>query len=279
MLVDKARNQFGILLVLDIGRCCAKNSDNICISESKSIPKHGDEHTSGRICDKENVDSNVSLNQAVTNEIKHKHGKARYGNSDALDDANNGGNHSSLDTVARWKSFAGQNYAADSSFIADGCKERKVTSERKMTKTRVHSRANTPRQKLAYRAKNDRDNANNPSANVINDKMLEGGMQSLASSQVCEKGKERGEGNEENESMRERRGDGGQRINAKRKTAPMNLSRKAKSFLRKKSRLAITDSDCTLILPGYRCIKGKRYEKRTYGRSKIRLSLHGRNGE
>lgn len=244
------------MLVLGAGRCHAKNSDNICISGGKSIPKHRDGHASGRICDKENVDSNVSLNQSVTNEIKL--GKVRYGNSN-------------LDTAARSKSFVGQSCAAESSFITDGCKERKVTSERKISKTRMHSCANARRQKLAYRAKDDRDNADNPSTNVINGKMLEEGMQSLASSQVCGKGC--GKGNKENESKRE--GDGGQRINAKRKT--VNLSRKAKSFFRKKSRLAITDSDCTLILPGYRCVKGERYEK-TYGRSKVNLSLHGRNG-
>lgn len=53
-------------------------------------------------------------------------------------------------------------------------------------------------------------------------------------------------------------------------TNPINLSRKAKSFLRKRSRLATTDSDCTLILPGPRRVKGRQYR---YERARDRLKL------
>lgn len=57
--------------------------------------------------------------------------------------------------------------------------------------------------------------------------------------------------------------------NSRRKTAnPTNLSRKAKSFFRKRSRLATTDSDCTLMLPGPRRIKGKQFR---YERTRDRL--------
>lgn len=59
------------------------------------------------------------------------------------------------------------------------------------------------------------------------------------------------------------------------KRAPINLSRKAKSFFRKKSRLAITDSDCTLILPGSRHVKGKQYERT---RLKVSQLLRKKNG-
>ncbi|XP_011687638.1 PREDICTED: uncharacterized protein LOC105449886 isoform X7 [Wasmannia auropunctata] len=99
--------------------------------------------------------------------------------------------------------------------------------------------------------------ADKPSTNVINDKMLDKNMQSLAFGDNKEYRKNKQEKERHGEMLR---------INAKRKTAPMNLSRKAKSFFRRNSRLAITDSDCTLILPGCRGIKGKRYEK-IYGQS------------
>ncbi|XP_029155644.1 LOW QUALITY PROTEIN: uncharacterized protein LOC114928560 [Nylanderia fulva] len=60
------------------------------------------------------------------------------------------------------------------------------------------------------------------------------------------------------------------------KRTPINLSRKAKSFFRKKSRLAITDSDCTLILPGSRLhVKGKQYERT---RLKVSQLLRKKNG-
>ncbi|XP_011647375.1 uncharacterized protein LOC105433662 [Pogonomyrmex barbatus] len=83
--------------------------------------------------------------------------------------------------------------------------------------------------------------------------------------------KESRKSNEEEKriNMKEKRGQ--LRVNVKHKAASMNLSRKAKSFFRKKSRLAITDSDCTLILPGPHGINGKRYEK-IRGRSKINQS-------
>lgn len=66
---------------------------------------------------------------------------------------------------------------------------------------------------------------------------------------------------------------------SKRKTAnPTNLSRKAKSFFRKRSRLATTDSDCTLMLPGPRRIKGKRYRyEKTHDRLKINQLSRRRN--
>jgi len=141
----------------------------------------------------------------------------------------------------------------------------------------MHSCVNTQAQKLAYHVKDDRDNADKSSTNAkINNKVSDKSMQSLAFGKVDEHGKEDGKSDKEKGSKKERHGE--LRVNVKRKTAPTNLSRKAKSFFRRKSRLAITDSDCTLILPGYRYdIKGKRYGK-ICGRSKVSRSLHGRNG-
>ncbi|EFN84858.1 hypothetical protein EAI_10316 [Harpegnathos saltator] len=57
-------------------------------------------------------------------------------------------------------------------------------------------------------------------------------------------------------------------FNSNRRTT--NLSRKAKSFFRKRSRLATTnDSDCTLMLPGPRRIKDKQYR---YERTRLKVS-------
>ncbi|XP_018405634.1 PREDICTED: uncharacterized protein LOC108781989 [Cyphomyrmex costatus] len=146
------------------------------------------------------------------------------------------------------------------------------SSERKMAKTSMHSYVNTETQKLAYHVKGDRNNADKPWTNVINDQVLD---KSSAFSQAGDK--EYDKSNKKKESKKEKHGERELRINVKRKAAPINLSRKAKSFLRKKSRFAITDSDCTLILPGYRGIKGKRYKKSRH-RSKISQSLRERNG-
>jgi len=264
-------------LFLDVKRCNAKNKDDIYTSEKKSIFKHCDRHdASGRIRDNENGVSNiVSFNQDITNEITL--GKNRYGNFDTLDnagDVNDCESYSNLNTAARLKNLADQ-CCAINSCIANERKEEKETSNgRKMIKTWMHSCVNMQTQKLAYHVKDDRDNADKPSTNAkINDKVSD---KSLAFGKVGEYGKEDGKSNKEKGSKKERHRE--LRVNVKRKMAPTNLSRKAKSFFRKKSRLAITDSDCTLILPGYRYgIKGKRYEK-IRGRSKISRSLYERNG-
>ncbi|XP_071567141.1 uncharacterized protein [Temnothorax nylanderi] len=309
----------------DVERCQshAKNSDDIYISEkktNKSISKYCDGHSVStfgrRICERDKdderyVDSNVSLNHQDVGKDKD-----RYGNFGALNngDADDGRiiSYSNLNTAVRLKNFCkvescGQSCAMmpatiDSSSIADGeCDERKMSSERKMVncKTWMTMTSAGRKQTVAYRerikaANNDRDNAGcNPSANAMtNDKILEKGMESLVSSQVCGiKGYSDKSNKDEKECKREEDGRGRvrvRRVNVKRKAAPLNLSRKAKSFFRKKSRLAITDSDCTLILPGYRCaarVKGKRYEKthayahaHAHGRSKVSLPLHRRNG-
>jgi len=279
-LLTEART-IGILLFLDVKRCNARNNDDTL--EKKSISKHCDgRDASGRIRDNENARSNiVSFNQDITNEITL--GKNRYGNFDALDnagDVNDCESYSNLNTVARLKNLADQSCAIDSC-IANGRNEKETSNGRKMAETNwMHSCVNTQTPKLAYHVKDDRDNnADKPSTNAkINDKVSDKSMQSLAFGKVGEHGKEDGKNNKEKGSKKERHGE--LCVNVKRKTAPTNLLnlRKAKSFFRKKSRLAITDSDCTLILPGYRYgIKGKRYEK-IRGRSKVSRSLYGRNG-
>ncbi|KYQ49499.1 hypothetical protein ALC60_11428 [Trachymyrmex zeteki] len=255
----------------------AKSNDDL--SKNKTISKNCEgHHTFEReIGAKENV---ASLNQDITEDIALDND--RCGNFDELEldnavDVNNDKSklsYSNLNIAARLKNFVGQSYVIDSC-IANGEKnEREMlkSSERKMTKMRIHSCADTGIQKLTYHVKDDRDNADKSCTNVINDKVL---GKSLAFSQVDDK--EYSKNNKKKDSKKEKHEEGELRINVKRKAAPMDLSRKAKSFLRKKSRFAITDSDCTLILPGYRGIKGKRYKK-SRGRSKISQSLHGRNG-
>ncbi|XP_024869838.1 uncharacterized protein LOC112453350, partial [Temnothorax curvispinosus] len=309
----------------DVERCQsqAKNSDGIYITEkktNKSISKYCDGHsaiisTSGRrICERDKdtsraeryVASNVSLNQDVGKD------KDRYGNF-ALDNAldNNGDaddadgrirSYSNLNTAVRLKNFrkvesCGQSCATmptiDSSSIADGeCDERKMSSERKMVTCKTWMTLTSARAGRMKQTAVDRDNAGcTPSANAMtNDKILEKGMESLVSSQVCGI-KGYSDKSDKDEKEYKRAVEDGRmrvrvrRVNVKRKAAPMNLSRKAKSFFRKKSRLARTDSACTLILPGYRCaarVKGKRrYEKthaHAHGRSKVNLPLHRRNG-
>lgn len=62
------------------------------------------------------------------------------------------------------------------------------------------------------------------------------------------------------------------RCSSRRKTAKSrNLSQKAKSFFRKRSRLATTNSDCTLMLPGPRRTQGKQYR---YDRARDRLKIN-----
>lgn len=119
--------------------------------------------------------------------------------------------------------------------------ERKTLSETKIAKTLLQE------QKLIYHDKDRRVDLNKFPTNIMNNKMLKSDM---AFNEI--KNKE-----------------------LKRKIAPINLSRKAKSFFRKKSRLAITDSDCTLILPGSRHVKGTQYER---SHLKVSQLLHRRNG-
>lgn len=267
----------GILLFLGIQQCNAKSSDDFYTSKNKGISKHGDEHgTSGWIREKEIVDSsNVSMNENVTDETIL--GKDRYGNFDALDDAGDANNeigesYINLNTAAKLKNPVSQSCASDS-YIRNGCNEKGMSNEGKIAncKTWMHSCVNTRKRRLMCRLK-DRDNADKPipSTNVINDKILEKSMQRLVLNQVCDKVFNKS--NEEKASKKEKCGE--LRINGKRKAAPTNLSRKAKSYFRKKSRLAIADSDCTLILPGHRDIKGKpRYDKI---HSKVSQSLSGK---
>ncbi|XP_011051067.1 PREDICTED: uncharacterized protein LOC105144087 isoform X1 [Acromyrmex echinatior] len=259
----------------NVGRYNAKINDDI--SKNKSISKNCERHYTSEIGAKENV---ASLNQDITKDIKLDND--RCGNFDELElnnavDINNKNlSYSNLNIAARLKNFVDQSYVIDSC-IANGKKNEKEMSklsERNMAKARIYSCIDTGTQKLAYHVKDDRDNAVKPWTNVINDKVLD---KNLTFSQVDDK-EEYSKSNKKKENKKENKNEEGElRINVKRKATPMNLSKKAKSFLRKKSRFAITNSDCTLILPGYRGIKGKRYKK-SCGRSKISQSLHGRNG-
>ena len=267
------------MLFLDIEHYNAKSNDDI--SKNKSISKNCEgHHTSERkIGAKKNV---ASLNQDITKNIMLDNDRCENFFFDELElnnavDVNNDKSlsYSNLNIAARSKNFVDQSYVIDSCISNREKNEREMlkSSERNMTKARIYSCIDTGIQKLAHHAKDNRGNAVKSSTNVINDKVLD---KSLAFSQVDDK-EEYSKSNKKRESKKEKHEEEELHINVKRKTIPMNLSKKAKSFLRKKSRFAITDSDCTLILPGYRGIKGKRYKK-SRGRSKISQSLHGRNG-
>ncbi|XP_077269622.1 uncharacterized protein LOC143901310 [Temnothorax americanus] len=240
----------------DVERCQshAKNSDDIYITEkktNKSISKYCDGHgarsTSGRrICERDKdtserfVDSNVSLNQDV-GEDKDRYGNFALDNGDADDADGRIISYSTLNTAVRLKNFR----------KVESCGQSCATMPTTTTTTKRTAVAHRERIKAANADPRDNAGYRNPSANAMTkNKILEKGTESLVSSQVCGiKGDKY-----ENKERRKRAVEDGRgrvrrrrvrRVNAKRKAAPMNPSRKAKSFFRKKSRLAITDSACT----------------------------------
>lgn len=237
-----------------------------------------------------NVNSNASLSRRDDASREISHDEAHRGNlepaTDNASDARSGENNSSSLTIAgksetaigrrddskssatsqrRSRSALRSDFVADSDHrdadvrvVFDDC----VADDR--TNTRVRRRL------VAGKTRSD---TNELSTNVATrDEASRGSAQDPILGEVGGEGKERKRSREK----KTRRGE--PRDGLKRKTAPANdLSRKIRSFLRRKSRLAITDSDCTLILPGPRCIRGKRYEK-IRGRLKASQSLPRRNG-
>ncbi|KAL0108831.1 hypothetical protein PUN28_014150 [Cardiocondyla obscurior] len=159
-----------------------------------------------------------------------------------------------------------QNCTKDCSSIADN--EKKVSNEKEITKTWMPSCVNqAPKENthFTYCVKERRDKVENNNVQIF----------PFSSDNKCCKDDKKEKKKDERKRNAERL------INIKHKTiAPINLPRKVKSFFRKKSRLATTDSDCTLILPGYRYLKGNRYKKtKNPDRSKLSLlSLPQRNG-
>ncbi|XP_070151127.1 uncharacterized protein [Polyergus mexicanus] len=229
----------------------AKNGNNI--PEDKSISRC---ETSDSIHDKQNVNSSVSLNP-VNETLLDKSQSEKFNMIDNADNMKEGESFSNKSTARKLKTLAEQRCDTDNSCIADKYGiERKTLSETRIVKNSMREH------KLVYYEKDSRVDLGEFPINVINNKMLK---KDIAFNEI--KDKERDNGNKEKH--------GELLVNVKRKTAPINLSRKAKSFFRKKSRLAITDSDCTLILPGSRHVKGKQYE-RIY--LKVSQLLHRRNG-
>lgn len=151
--------------------------------------------------------------------------------------------------------------------VADGHAAWKDSSEERAANERMHS-CTSARRFVACRsnAQCRRNNANEASTNVRKNETSQNTVaQSLALGRVAADERKR------NDGSKAKRG-------RKCRTAlTYDLSKKVKSFFRRKSRLAITDSDCTLILPGSRCIRGKRYEK-IRGRLKTSQLLSRRNG-
>lgn len=251
---------YKFIIFLGIPEHNAKNSNDIPGNKSISCCKMSD-----WIHEKENViNSSVSLNQDTVNETLLV--KSHHEDFKTLDNADNvnkdGGSFSNMTTTRRLKTVAEQRYNTDNLCIADGYGiKRKALSETRIAK--ISLRPNTLEQKLVYHEKNSRVGLDESSSTIVmNNKMLKKDIVfNEVQSKECD--------NENKEKYEELR------VNVKRKMAPINLSRKAKSFFRKKSRLAITDSDCTLILPGSRHVKGKQYERT---RLKVSQLLHRRNG-
>ncbi|XP_036147471.1 uncharacterized protein LOC114255598 [Monomorium pharaonis] len=247
----------------------AKSIGDICISKRKSNSKDYDEYTFSQ---KEKIDSNVSLSQDIINEITLYKDRLTF---NALANADD---YSNLNTTVKLNDFVDQSGVTDS-YIAEGyCNESKI-SKGEMAKIRMHShlRVNEEsKQKFAYRVKNVRDEQNDANKllmqfNIINDKRL-------TFDEACLKESEESKCNDEKEKdKKEKRVQ--LRINAKKKCKPASIFRKAKSFFRKKSRLALANSNCTLILPGHSGIIGKRSKKICEEfHSKVNRSLHGKNG-
>ncbi|KAM0735634.1 hypothetical protein ACS0PU_010782 [Formica fusca] len=233
----------------------AKNGNNIPGDKSISCCE-----TSDSIHDKENVNSSVSLNPvnetSVNETLLDKNHREKFNMIDNADNTKDGESFSNMTTARKLKTLAEQRCNTDNSCIADRYGiERKTLSETRIVKNSLREH------KLVYHEKDSRVDLGESLINIINNKMLKKDAFNEIKDKECD--------NENKEKH------GELRVNVKRKTAPINLSRKAKSFFRKKSRLAITDSDCTLILPGSRHVKGKQYE-RTH--LKVSQLLHGRNG-
>lgn len=167
--------------------------------------------------------------------------REKFNTIDNANIAEDGGSFSNMTTAKRLKTVEQKCNIDNSNTMERWGIERKTLSETKIAKTSLQE------QKLIYHDKNRQVGLDKSPTNIMNNKIFK---MDIAFNEV--KNKE-----------------------LKRKTAPINLSRKAKSFFRKKSRLAITDSDCTLILPGSRHIKGKQYER---SRLKVSQLLHRRNG-
>lgn len=185
-------------------------------------------------CDKKNVNTNVSLNQDIVNDtLLDKSHREKFNTINNANIAKDCGSFFNTTTARKLKTVVEQRCNINNCNIdsPERCGiERKALSETKIGKTSLRE------QKFVYHGKDNQVGLNESPTNVTNNDAERILTRNIAFNEVKNK-------------------------KLKCKTAPINLSRKAKSFLRKKSRLAITDSDCTLILPGSRHVKGKQYDR------------------
>lgn len=202
---------------------------------------NGDDNKNISHCSERAADQGSTLN-TVNEMSKNHHANFNATNFNNTDDTKNNGN-SNRNAAEKLNIISGKEY--NTNLCVDDCIERRGSNE-KIVKERIHT--------------------NKSSTNITDNKMPQRNVQGLAFGDVEEKD----ERNNENKEKHEELCDG-----LKHKTASMNLSRKAKSFFRKKSRLAIVDSNCTLILPGPRRVRSKQYEK-TYGDLRVSQLLNRR---
>ncbi|XP_032683152.1 uncharacterized protein LOC116849772 isoform X1 [Odontomachus brunneus] len=202
---------------------------------------------------KENINNNNNLNIH-----KISLDQNRYGNLNTrgnVSDARSYENASNLNVTGKFGNAQGHKDDSRSNHTLQHCSHSALsTFERKVSSEKV----GTPE---------SRSRCSCVKANVLSDKALQEDMQVT--------GEERQKSCESKAKSRHRE----VCYNSRRKTAnPINLSRKAKSFFRRRSRLATTDSDCTLMLPGPRRIKSKQYRyERTRDRLKISQLSRRRN--
>jgi len=229
------------------------------ISSFLGIRQHNTMHNSDdnrntSHCDERTADQENMLNRNTANEMSKNH-HANFNTINSMGDMNNDENSSNLNIAERL------NIVGKKEYNANLCVERRESIEKSL----AHSR----NQKIVK----DGINTSEWLTDVTDNKMLQKNIQGLTVFGEI-KSKECGNSGERNENKEKH---GGLCGSLKYKTASMNLSRKAKSFFRKKSRLAIVDSNCTLILPGPRRARDKQYEK-TRGRLKVSRFLNRRSG-
>lgn len=129
-----------------------------------------------------------------------------------------------------------------------------------------HENLNTTDNARNNQHANDERDADGSPTNTTGEKILPDGVQGLGGEKVSE---EKCNSNKESH----------ERVCVGPKRRKSSLSKKAKSFFRKKSRLAIADSDYTLLLPGPRArVRSKARSNKLCGHLKVSAILE-ENGE
>jgi len=239
---------FYYLFFLGIHQYDIQSNDNI--SENKSALYY-DKQVSNWIHNKKKINLNVSLNHGIINEISVNKNHQNFNIVDNINDAKNDKNTLNLNILESLRTAIERDninsyIVTNDHIINNDIKEERMNKEI-IIENSVRPCTNIWKQEIV---KNKQLIMNELSMSMRNDKMLQKCIQTLALSEVRDKKCNKND-DENKDNYRK------SYISQKRKMVLLNLSRKAKSFFRKKSRLTVIDSDCTLILPGPCRIKGK----------------------